>query len=129
MIKKTNLQAQKRQIDFSLLLITTILVIFGLIMVYDSSVIQGLKYFKDSYYYIRQQFIWVGLGVVSLFFFTHFDYKRFNKLSFPLLIVSILLSLAVFIPGLGVTGGGAHRWLGIGSFTLQPAEIIKLTGV
>lgn len=129
MIKKKNLQSQKSRIDLPLLISTLILLIFGLIMVYDSSVIQGLKYFKDSHYYIRQQLLWVGLGIVSLFFFSNFDYRRFSKLATPLLLFSIFILLAVFIPGLGVTGGGAHRWLGIGNFTVQPAEIIKLTGV
>ncbi len=47
----------------------------------------------------------------------------------PVLLLSILLLLAVFIPGLGISGGGAHRWLRLGFLTIQPAEIIKLTGV
>jgi len=47
----------------------------------------------------------------------------------PLIIISTLLLLAVFIPSFGVSGGGAHRWLNIGPVTLQPAEIIKITGI
>ena len=98
-------------------------------MVYDASVVQGLKDFKDSYYYIRQQLIWVVIGVISMIFFVGFDYRKLKSLAPALLFVSILLLLAVFIPGLGVSGGGAHRWLKLGLITIQPAEIIKLTGV
>lgn len=127
--KKSKLQSQKQQVDLPLLLIIGILVIFGLLIVYDGSSIQGLKDFQDSYYYIRQQLIWAGLGLLSMFFFIRFDYRRLRPLAVPLLLFSLLLLLAVFIPGLGVSGGGAHRWLRLGPATIQPAEIIKLTVV
>ncbi len=120
---------QKKGVDLPLLISIFILVVFGLIMVYDASVIQALKDFKDSYYYIRQQLIWVGLGIASMVFFTIFDYKKFKLSAFPLILFSFFLLLAVFIPGLGASGGGAHRWLRLGAITIQPAEIIKLTGV
>lgn len=124
-----SLQSQKKQFDFTLTTIVAVLVIFGLIMVYDASSIQGLRDFKDGTYYIRQQLIWVLLGIVSLFFFSQFNYTKFKKIALPLLLISFALLVAVFIPGLGVSGGGAHRWLKIGPGTLQPTEIIKLTGV
>lgn len=127
--KKAHLQAQKQRIDLPLLLIVAALVAFGLLMVYDASAIAGLKDFKDSLYYIRQQLIWVAVGIASLIFFIYFDYKKFKLLAVPLFFFSLFLLLAVFIPGLGVSGGGAHRWLRIGMVTIQPAEIIKLTGV
>lgn len=128
-LSKRNFQSQKQQMDFSLLMLTIVLVIFGLLMVYDSSVVQGLKDFKDSYYYIRLQLIWMAIGIFTMFFFARFNYRRFRIFAFPLLAFSVILLLAVFIPGLGVSGGGAHRWLKFGGITIQPAEIIKLTGV
>lgn len=127
--KKANLQSQKKQMDLPLLLTTGILVLFGLLMVYDSSVIQGINDFKDGLYYIRQQLVWVAAGAFSMFFFAGFDYKKFKFLAIPLLLFSLVLLLAVFIPGFGVSGGGAHRWLRFAGITLQPAEIIKLTSV
>lgn len=128
-LQKANLQYQKRQLDFPLLMTTGVLVVFGLLMVYDASAVQGLKDFKDSFYYIRQQLIWVVLGIVSMAFFVRFNYKKFKLFSVPLLFLSLTLLLAVFIPGLGISGGGAHRWLKIAGIQVQPAEIIKLTGV
>ena len=126
---KHSLKSQKKQLDFPLLATVGILVIFGLMMVYDASVVQGLKDFNDSLYYIRQQLIWAAIGIVSLIFFAGFDYNRLKAFSAPLLFFSLALLLAVFIPNLGVSGGGAHRWLKFGSITIQPAEVIKLTGV
>jgi len=127
-LKKYSLNTQKKSLDIPLLVTVLILVIFGLVMVYDASVVQAFKDFKDSYYYIRQQTIWVVLAVVLGVFFTHLDYHLLKKFSVPMMVVSFLLLLAVFIPGLGVSGGGAHRWLNFGFFAVQPAEIIKLSG-
>src|SRR3989338_8554440 len=126
---KSALQSQRKGIDLSLLVIILILVIFGLIMVYDASAIHALKDFKDSLYYARQQLVWVFLGIILMTFFSKFDYKRLKQFALPLVVISSLMLLAVFIPGLGESGGGAHRWLRFGPITIQPAEIIKLTGV
>lgn len=115
--------------DFRLLGVTLGLVLFGLIMVYDSSVAQAFKDFGDKYFYIKQQLIWVVLGIFSLAFFAYFDYKILRNLSLVMFIISFLLLLAVLIPGLGVSAGGAHRWLRLGPVTIQPAEIIKLTSI
>lgn len=126
---KVTLHQQKAQLDLTLLSTVGVLVVFGLVMVYDASAIAGLNDFKDSYYYIRQQIIWVVLGFGSLIFFSRFNFLNFKKLANLILLVSLLLLVAVFIPNLGVSGGGAHRWLKIGPITLQPAEIIKIAGV
>ncbi len=128
-MKRAKFISQKKGFDLQLLITVLILVIFGLIMVYDSSAAEALKSFGDSYYYIKQQLIWTGIGLISMFFFARFDYKKFKSFALPLIIVSFLLLLAPLIPGLGVSGGGAHRWLKIGVITFQPAEIIKLTGI
>ena len=130
MTKKSFFQSQKRySLDLYLFFCVLILIAFGLIMVYDASLIQGLKDFGDNNYYIKQQLIWVTLGISSMLFFTKFDYRKFKIYSLPLILISFLLLLAVFIPGLGISGGGAHRWLKFGPITIQPAEIMKLTGV
>lgn len=126
---KNALHSQKKGIDLPFLICILILVIFGLIMVYDSSVIQGLQDFKDSNYYIKRQLIWAFSGLISLAFFAKFNYRRLKAFAMLLILSSLLLLVAVFIPGLGVAGGGAHRWLKLGPVAIQPAEIIKLTGV
>src|SRR3989344_8643563 len=119
--KKTHLESQEKRLDVQLLLTVAVLVSFGLLMVYDSSAIQGLRDFKDSLYYIRQQLVWVVVGGISMLFFAHFNYKKFKGLAVPFFLFSLLLLLAVFIPGLGVSGGGAQPWLRLGMFTVQPA--------
>lgn len=116
-------------IDYQLVFCVAGLLIFGLIMVYDAAVVQAFKDFGDKYYYIKQQLIWMVLGIITLFAFTFFNYQFLKKLALPMFIISLALLLAVFIPGLGFSSGGAHRWLNLGPVNIQPAEIIKLTSI
>lgn len=115
--------------DIKLLGVSVILVVVGLVTVYDASVIQAFRDYNDKYYYIRQQLIWVVLGISSLLFFSAFPYRYLKRLSTVIFGLSLVLLMAVFIPSLGFAAGGAHRWLRLGFFTLQPTEIIKLSSI
>lgn len=115
--------------DWTLFLTIVMLVIFGLIMVYDASVVQAFRDHGDNYFYIKQQMIWVALGFLCLFFFSKFNYQHLRFFAPLLFFTSIILLLAVFIPGFGVKAGGAHRWLNLWIVSIQPAEITKLTSI
>jgi cell division protein FtsW len=96
-------------------------------MVYDASSAQALQSFNDKYFFLKEQIKWVILGIgvaVGAFFF---DYRRLKTLALPALVISIVLLLAVFIPGLGVRAYGAHRWINLGFTVLQPSELAKLS--
>lgn len=128
-LKHATLSSQRKGIDFPLLIAVGILMVIGLILVYDASLAHAQKDFGDSFYYTRQQIIWATISIFTAIFFSNFDYHRFRKLALPFLLLSLGLILAVFIPGLGTTAGGAQRWLRLGFVTIQPTEIIKLAGV
>ncbi|MDD2823039.1 MAG: putative lipid II flippase FtsW [Candidatus Daviesbacteria bacterium] len=120
---------QKRKIDIILLITAILLVLLGLLAVFDASQFQAFQEFGDKMYFIRQQLISAALGFILLVFFIFFDYHRLEKIALPFLLVSILLLILVFVPGFGVLAGGAHRWLKFAGFTIQPAEIIKLSTI
>ncbi len=127
--KRSHVYTQKHGIELSLLLVVVVLTLFGLLMVYDASAAQAYQTLADKYFYIRQQLIWSLLGFMGLVFASFFDYNIYKKLALPLFLVSLVLIVIVTIPGVGTSAYGAHRWLKIGSFTLQPAEIIKLSSI
>jgi cell division protein FtsW len=50
----------------------------------------------------------------------------FRWLAYPILVGSFVLLLAVMVPGIGITSNGSTRWIGVGSFVIQPSEFAKL---
>lgn len=110
------------------LLITTIVLTFlGLLAVADASAPQALVFFKDSYYFVKSQIIWIILGAVLLFVGLVVDYKIWEKFASVFFVVNLLLLIVVLIPGIGTKVLGARRWISFGSLTLQPSELIKIT--
>ncbi len=116
-----------KRFDFLLLGITLILTLFGLLMIYDASSFISFRDFGNKYHYIKDQAIWMVLGFIGLIFFARFDYKKLYNLALPFLVIAIGLLLAVFLPGIGVSVLGAHRWINLRIGVLQPAEFVKLT--
>lgn len=114
-------------VDKSIIACILLLTLFGIIMVYDSSVSIAIRDFDDQYHFAREQLRWLSIGLVVMFIFSYIDYHWWYKAALPLLIASLILLVAVFIPGFGVSALGAHRWLNFGFFIMQPAEFTKLS--
>jgi cell division protein FtsW len=108
------------------LVATVVLSLFGVLMVYDSSVAVAIRDFGNQYYYLRDQLKWLAVGFLALTVFSFVEYHYWYKLALPILLGTLVLLLAVFLPGIGVAALGAHRWINLGFFVLQPAELAKL---
>jgi cell division protein FtsW len=116
-------------IDYVLLLIVGVIILFGLVMLLSASSPSGYANFADSYYLVKHQVIF-GLipGVSLLLVFSSIPYGFWRRHAWNLLIISIALLVLVFIPGLSAGIGSAHSWISVGGvFSLQPSEIVKLT--
>lgn len=122
-----SLKPQAQKIDRLLLFLVIGLTLFGVLMVYDASIITALRDFGDKYFYFRQQAIWAVLGLTALIFFANFKYTRLAKLAPVLMLGTILFLVLVFVPGIGIKVMGARRWVGFGKFNFQPAEFAKLS--
>jgi cell division protein FtsW len=111
-----------------LLLIAVLgVVLMGVLMVYSTTSVMALREHHDQAYFLKRHGIFAFLGILVLGVTSHIDYKVWQKFSYPLLGLSLLLMLLVFIPGLGRSSGGAQRWLQIAGFSFQPAELAKIT--
>ncbi len=110
-----------------IILLAASLLAFGLLMVYDASSAQGVQTFGDKYYFLKEQFKWVAMGLFAGLIAYFFDYRRLKKLALPALVISLILLLAVFLPGLGIHVYGASRWINLGFMVLQPSEFAKLS--
>ncbi|MFD2612896.1 putative lipid II flippase FtsW [Paenibacillus gansuensis] len=121
-------QRRKGTPDFLLLILTLLLVGFGLVMVFSASSAIALTHPKlhDALYYTKRQAMWIGLGTVVMLFVMNIPYSRFKVLFFPMFLLSVLLLVLVAIPSIGEVRNGARSWFGIGSLGIQPSELAKV---
>jgi len=123
--KKVALKPVTNKPDIVLLILTLLLVVFGIIMVGNVSVVEAYQDFGDKFYYLKLQIQWAVLGLLGLLGGLFFNLKRLKTIAFPLLIMAILFLIAVLVPRVGIKALGARRWLGVGPFRFQPSELAK----
>jgi len=117
---------KNRNIDVGLLLVVLSLVGAGIVMVFSASSVSAYYEYNDSYYFLKKQIFWAIIGLPIMFFMANYNFHKLNKIALPLLIVTGVLLLMVFVPGIGIEKKGSHRWVGIGSQSFQPSELAKL---
>ena len=117
---------RKREMpDTPMLLLTLLLTALGLVMIYSSSYARALYETGDSAYFFKRQLVFALLGSGAMVMISYIRPVLIRKLAFPLLAVSILFLVLVFVPGIGQSENGATRWVRLG-ISFQPSEIAKL---
>jgi cell division protein FtsW len=97
-------------------------------MLASASQVKGWDNYGDGYYYLKRQLLFGVLpGVFFLIILQAIDYRYWQKLAIPFFVFSIILLIAVLVPFLNYTHGGAQRWLNLGFISFQPSEITKLS--
>lgn len=101
----------------------------GVVMVYSSSSVVALTTYNDPSFFMKRQMVWAFLGLLVMLIAMRWDHLKLadKRVVAALLIVTLMLLVAVFIPGVGRTINGARRWIRLGGFTFQPAELMKFT--
>jgi len=115
--------------DHTLLVVTLTLALIGLVMVFSASAIVAGNRFHDSGFFLKRQVAWLAFGFLLMHLISRIDYTLWKKLSIPILGCMVILLVVVLIPSLGVAAKGARRWLRLGLFSIQPAELAKLVAV
>lgn len=68
----------------------------------------------------------IGGGIMAMFILSRVYYRTWRRFAFYIFLLSIAVSLLVFIPGLGLEHGGAKRWIEVAGFSFQPSEFLKI---
>ncbi|MBI4136552.1 putative lipid II flippase FtsW [Candidatus Roizmanbacteria bacterium] len=113
--------------SWNLIVLVFGLALFGLTMIFNVSALTALSDFDDKFYYVKEQAQWLVVGTIVMITLMHLNYRRLQLLAIPLLLGTFGLLVAVFLPGIGIRAYGASRWVNLGFFSLQPAELAKLT--
>ncbi len=115
-----------RGLDLLFLACVTSLILIGLVMVTSSTVDFAAAKFSNPLFFLRKHFIFIILGLLILSIVARVKVKFYYDYGQYFLILAIVLSLLVHVPGLGKTVNGATRWIDLGFFTLQISEISRL---
>ncbi len=116
-----------QKLGILLFLITLFLSLLGVFILYESSSYTAILNIGDKYHFVKNQLLWVGVGVVIAIIISRFDYRKAYPLALPFLIATVVLLIAVFIPGIGLELKGSHRWIDVGLFVIQPSELLKIS--
>ena len=120
----------KHKPDYILLGTIGAILFIGLAALLSASVAQSQKDFGNIYAYFTHQLIFgVGIGLLAALIAYRMHYKKWRSIALPLLLISTLFLILVFVPGLSAEGGSAKRWISIADFSFQPSELAKLAFV
>jgi cell division protein FtsW len=119
--------SQSKGVDKVFLVTVLILVFFGFVVFLSASMgILAKDTAKFSSVAFKQTFFGLILGLISCFVFSKIDYRALKKFSFYIFLASVLVSILVFIPHIGISLNGAKRWISILGISFQPAEFLKI---
>ncbi len=115
--------------DMTLFIAIVLLVSIGVVMVYTASAVLAGERFGDDTFFLQRHLVRVLIGLIMMITFMQIDYRFWRKFSKPLLLLGFTLLIIVFLPGVGGRSTeitGAHRWIRIASYTIQPVDLLKL---
>ena len=110
------------------LLLVLLLAGFGLVQVYSASYIFSIEKYNDGLFFFKKQVVFFILGLLALLFLAAVSWKWARCMGISLWVLSVLLIILTLVPGLGVSAGGAQRWLDLPfGFRFQPSELFKVS--
>lgn len=129
MVQKNKTQSKftlfsKGKVDYTILIVTILLLCLGIIMVLSASAPSSLAEDGNSYSYVKKQAIAAAGGLVAMFVFSRVDYRIYRKLKWPIYFGMLALLFLVSISGMDA--GGARRWINIAGINFQPSEMAKI---
>jgi cell division protein FtsW len=102
------------------------LLVFGLLMVLDTTYFLGEEKGGDPFHFFKSQLTHVALGLGICALFSQFSLKGLRRITLPLGFFALATLLLVWVPGFGIVRGGARRWVHLGPILTEPSELVKL---
>lgn len=112
--------------DLPLIAVILVLVGIGLSALFSASYFRADTLFDNPYYFLRKQLTWVIVGVILAFIASRISLGLVKKLLPLLMLVSVVLVILTFVPGIGARFLGARRWIFLFGYSFQPSELVKV---
>ncbi|SDZ92690.1 putative lipid II flippase FtsW [Microbulbifer marinus] len=125
MSKVQALMQDDKNLDWLLPFCVLALVSIGVVMVASASIAFATDVYGDPWFFLKRHLMYLGVGALAALVVSQVPLSVWSRLSWPLLLFSCLLLMAVLVPGIGREVNGSRRWLAFGSITVQPAEVAK----
>src|SRR5690606_26484849 len=124
---KSYIKKYAKFFDYPLLLAYLALTIFGLIMIYSSSMAWSVNYYgsEPDRFYI-QQLINLAIAFPVFAIAAVFPYKHFKKRWMMVTILTVVFAGLIAVHFVGFAAGGAQSWISLGFANIQPSEIAKV---
>ncbi len=116
----------RNRYSLEIIAIAAILTSFGILLVYSSSSIQAYQNLHDPYHFVRKQILIAAVGFSAVFSLQYIPMKWIQRATLPLFALSLMLLCFTLLPGFQHKAKGATRWINLGIFNFQPAELAKL---
>ncbi len=113
--------------DLKLFIPVLILMAIGLLAIMDVSAPKAMETFSDRFYFVKQQSIWMVIGLIGYFVISQINVHIWEKTALILFTLSVFFLILVLLPQVGIRVLGARRWIDIGPIGFQPSEFAKLT--
>lgn len=115
---------RKHRPDYLLIVLMSALLVIGAVVVY--AIGPGLTQGKNlpENYFSSKQLTAIGLGIIGFVVASVMPLNRWKQLQWPIIVFAAVLAVAVRFVGEEING--AHRWVQMGGFSFQAAELIKL---
>jgi cell division protein FtsW len=125
-IKKNILISESQGIDHTLIICFAALLSIGMIMITSATLDYALDQKSNPYYFITKHLIYLSMGIVISVIISKIKLSFYYDYGKYFLLLSFIISLVIFIPGLGKEINGAKRWLDLGFITIQVSEVSRL---
>lgn len=119
--------SESRGVDLQLIVLVILLAGIGAVSLFSASWFFSMKVDKGPYYFFYRHLQFLLVGSLLAIVITYINIEVFNKTASLLLLLSIILNILVFVPGIGKTISGGTRWFEIAGIKFQPSEVIKIT--
>ncbi|TNF07737.1 MAG: cell division protein FtsW, partial [Gammaproteobacteria bacterium] len=114
-----------RELDRALLLPALGIASIGLVMICSASISFADHSYGDAFFYLKRHLLFLLMGAAVAALFLNVPSRFWFHYGVPLLVLTLVLLLAVLIPGVGRRVNGSQRWIPLGPLNLQVSEIAK----
>lgn len=101
----------------------------GMLMVSSASLAYADKLYGDTFYFVKRHAVFLTISLVIAASLFPIPTTFWRKHSAKIFVITLLLLLLVFFPGIGRKANGAYRWINLGVLNFQPSELMKLATV